>query len=196
MFAVVGLGNPGASYADTRHNVGFWVADELSKRWGGVGHWQAKLGCEFQKCTVSGSQEQVILVKPQKFMNLSGEACAPLLRFFKIPVEQLIVIHDEVALEVGRLQVRQGGGAAGHHGVEDIIAHIGGENFYRIRVGIGHPRDLHPSQNDVSSWVLARPGPEEKELLEDAVFAAANAMEVLIAKGLDTAQQKFNQKIR
>jgi len=147
-------------------------------------------------------------------MNLSGEASGPLLRFFKIETENTLVVYDELDLDPGVIRIRQGGSAAGHKGVSDMATHLSDTNFYRIRVGIGHPRKLllnddlsenteESSKNqrlkpkrpiDVSAWVLGRPRPEDKELLGHAVCDSADAVEVLLESGLEEAQGKFHRK--
>jgi len=193
LFAIIGLGNPGSEYEGTRHNAGFASIEHLRSNWFSSQAWNSKLGCEFLKGTAKGDIGPVLLVKPLKYMNLSGEACVPLLRFFKIATEQVVVVYDEVELELGRIQIRRGGGAAGHNGIKDLITHLGTQDFHRVRIGVGHPRDLEV-ERDVSSWVLARPGPKDKELLEDAVFDAAKATEMLLQDGLEKAQRHFNKK--
>lgn len=218
MFAVVGLGNPGARYAETRHSTGFEVVKCLAQRWAAVGSpggWKSKFGCDYAR--VQWESREGLLVLPQQYMNLSGEACVPLLRFFKVGVEEIVVVHDDLDLEPGVLRCKKGGSAGGHKGVGDIILHLGAEDFYRVRVGIGHPRgpgeqreteagdevnnerfwgDSCGSGPDVTSWVLSRPGPKEKELLEKAVSDAAEAVEVLLEQGLRAAQNRFHQRQR
>ena len=216
MFAIVGLGNPGQRYANTRHNVGFQVIDELASRSGlTASQWSSKFDCEFVKAQLGG--ESALLVKPQGFMNLSGETLVPLLRFFKVPPERVIVAYDELDLPCGALRLRCGGSAAGHGGVKDIIDNFTADRFFRVRVGIGRPGseeskeevqghsaaktgknqrnqvDSGPRSMSISSWVLGQPRPKEKELLEKAVRSAAEAVEVLILEGLTAAQQKFHR---
>lgn len=211
MFAVVGLGNPGKRYAGTRHNIGFDVVAELARRWGSS-DWQTKGKCEFQKVGIRNTN--VLLVLPQEFMNLSGQAASPLLRFFKVPSERLIVVYDELDLDPGVIRLRQGGSAAGHKGVTDLLRHLEDPGFYRIRVGIGHPRRILQAaaeeaesgksqgkqrtspkrQVDVSSWVLGHPRPEEKELLGHAVCDSADAVEMLLDTELKEVQGRFHRK--
>ena len=213
MFAIIGLGNPGSRYADTRHNVGFHVVDELANRMGLSGSdWNSKYNCEFSKTRLAG--EQVLLVKPQGFMNLSGETALPLLKFFKVSEEQVIVAYDEIDLPCGVVRLKQGGSAAGHNGVQDILDHFSQDKFFRVRVGIGRPGaeaedkidagqdtgknhrnkvDSGPRSMSISSWVLGQPRPKEKELLDKAVRSAAEAVESLILDGLSAAQQKFHR---
>jgi PTH1 family peptidyl-tRNA hydrolase len=200
LFAIVGLGNPGAKYQDTRHNAGFWAVDLLAKSLG-ITNWQKRDKTEFVKVEVAG--ESCVLVKPLKFMNLSGEALVPLMGFFKIAPEQLIVLHDDLDLETGMLRIKSGGGAGGHRGVENIKEKLGTADFYRVRIGVGHPRNLRDIEGlsgeeksrglvEVSDWVLQAPRPKERELLEEAVKKAVSAVEVLIKSGLETAQREFN----
>lgn len=213
MFAVVGLGNPGTNYAGTRHNIGFRIVKSLADAGGASsGRWQQKFGNDFLRTTIA--DESCLLLLPQRFMNLSGETSVPLLKYFKVSTEELIVVHDELDLAPGVIRLRRGGSAAGHRGVKDIIRHLGMDDFLRVRVGIGHPRrmaenppieaqagnvefnqgDRAHEDMDVSDWVLGRPGPKEKELLEKAVLDGANAVEILIAKGLEAAQRKYHRK--
>ena len=192
MWTVVGLGNPGSGYAETRHNVGFWVlsllAEVTSPGSGNALRWQEKFGCRFARCTLGG--EESVLVLPQLFMNRSGEALAPVMNYFRLKPEQLIVIHDDVDLPPGGLRLRRGGSAAGHHGVEDIVAQLGTTEFYRIRVGIGRPT----WGQEVTSWVLGRPDDAQTRVLLDTCKTAAVAVETLIKCGLETAQQRHNRR--
>jgi PTH1 family peptidyl-tRNA hydrolase len=182
-WAVVGLGNPGTRYAYTRHNVGFWVADELA----------SLLKCSFNQekfgCQIARSEE-LLLVKPQKYMNLSGEALAPLVRFFKIEAENVVVIHDDVDLKTGALVVKKGGGSGGQHGVEDIVRHLNSADFYRIRIGVGRAPGSLPGQ-DLSSWVLSEPKGQERSTLEITTKDAAKCALTLIRDGLEAARQGF-----
>lgn len=199
-WAILGLGNPGKKYASTRHNVGFWVVEKLA----GAATFRDEEQCRIARMEISGSD--CLLILPQQFMNLSGQAAVPIVRYHKVPVERVIVVYDEIDLPPGALQVRQGGSGGGHRGVEDVITHIGSTNFYRIRVGIGHPfrsanntdltqeRPQEQRLQDVGDWVLSKPGPQEKELLEATVSAAVSAIQILIGEGLKTAQNRFNRK--
>ena len=208
MFAIVGLGNPGAEYANTRHNAGAWVIEELHALLNPNG-WQRKFGCRFAKGKLA--TQEVLLGLPEKYMNRSGEALEPLLSFFKLTAEQLVVVHDELDLDVGIVRFKKGGGAGGHRGLQDIIRVLGTGDFYRVRIGIGHPRrcgkkegsEANPPSNPallggresggqeaVSDWVLSKPGPEEKELLVKAVLSARSALEVFLTEGLEAAQRR------
>jgi PTH1 family peptidyl-tRNA hydrolase len=169
--------------------------------------WQSKFSCLFTRQRIAG--ENCLLVIPQKFMNLSGEAVAPLLNFFKIDVEDVIVLYDELDLSPGAMKLKKGGSAAGHNGIKDLCRHIG-DGFIRVRIGIGHPRDhvaaileekgavmsggKRGTKVDVSSWVLSRPGPDDKELIQKAVSLTGGVVKVLIEDGLKAAQNRFHLK--
>lgn len=183
---VAGLGNPGREYVDTRHNMGFMVADELARRHGGS--FRGKFSGELAQVRLDG--RRVALLKPQTFMNLSGRPVAAALRFFKLPAEQLLVVHDEVDLELGRLQARLGGGLAGHNGLRSVGQHLGTQEFLRLRIGIGRPERGDP--RPVADWVLS---PFDEHVDVDALVArAADAAEAIGREGLEAAQQHFNER--
>lgn len=146
MILVVGLGNPGSEYARNRHNIGFMAADELVRRHS-FGPWRAKFQGEIAEGSIGGTK--VLVLKPLTFMNLSGQAVAAAARFLKVPVEDIVVIHDELDLAPGKLRVKRGGGAGGHNGLKSIDQHLG-QNYRRIRLGIGHPGD----KDRVAGYVL------------------------------------------
>lgn len=189
MKAIIGLGNPGSEYEATRHNLGFVVADLFARERGSS--WQEKFDCNFMRFQLEG--HPCLLVKPLKYMNLSGEAAVPLLKYFKVLAEDIVVLHDELDLVPGTVRVKLGGTAGGHNGVKDLISHLGTDKFVRVRLGIGHPRDIE-SRQDVSSWVLSRPRAEEKVLYEEAVVNAKDAVKEVLSRGLVSAQRKFNKK--
>ncbi|HYL31587.1 MAG TPA: aminoacyl-tRNA hydrolase [Stellaceae bacterium] len=178
MRLIVGLGNPGARYERTRHNVGFVTADAIHRRHA-FGPWRAK----FQGLLAEGALggKRLYLLKPQTFMNASGESVAEAARFYKIPVGELAVIHDEIDLEPGKLRVKQGGGAAGHNGLRSIDAQLG-DDYWRIRIGIGHPgvKEL------VEPYVLQNFSAEDQAWLPPLIGAIADAFPVLIADGAGT----------
>ncbi len=185
MKLICGLGNPGRAYAKHRHNIGFLIVDELAGR----------LGIEISKKAFGAKMgigkfdgEPVILAKPQTFMNLSGNAVSPLAGFYKCSFKDLIVIHDDIDLDAGRLKLSLGSGHGGHNGVKSIIDELGGNGFYRIRVGVGRP----PAGMDPADYVLHPFSKEEKEKVQEIVAEAANAVEELIKKGLESAQQKYH----
>jgi peptidyl-tRNA hydrolase, PTH1 family len=183
---VAGLGNPGREHARTRHNVGFMVADELARRHGGS--FREKFAGELAEVRVD--ERRVALLKPQTYMNVSGRSVGGALRFFKLPAEQLLVVHDEVDLELGRLQVRAGGGLAGHNGLRSVGEHLGTQDFLRLRVGVGRPERGDP--RPVADWVLS---PFDDHVDVEALVArAADAAETILREGVEAAQQVFNER--
>ncbi|HEX2112711.1 MAG TPA: aminoacyl-tRNA hydrolase [Gaiellaceae bacterium] len=183
---VAGLGNPGREYAATRHNVGFQVADELVQRHGGS--YRSKFSGELSDLRVDGGR--VAALKPQTYMNESGRSVAAAARFFKVPPAELLVVHDEVDLEPGRLQARQGGGLAGHNGLRSIAQALGTSDFLRLRVGVGRPGRGDP--RPVADFVLSPFDPEID--VDGLVRRAADAVETLVREGLEAAQQRFNER--
>jgi PTH1 family peptidyl-tRNA hydrolase len=166
---VAGLGNPGREYAGTRHNAGFWFVDELAVRLNASFASETKFGGEVAKAGA------LRLVKPMTFMNLSGRAVAALARFFTISPAEILVVHDELDLLPGKAKIKFGGGHAGHNGLRDIQAQLGSAEFWRLRIGIGHPRDSELSQQDVVDYVLKPPRPEELATIRDAMQRGLNA---------------------
>ena len=183
---VVGLGNPGDKYENTRHNVGFMTADVLAER-KGVPVQRLKFKALTTTLTLGGAQ--VLLMKPVTYMNLSGEAVGEAARFYKIPPERVLVISDDVSLPAGKLRIRRSGSAGGHNGLKNIIAHLGTDAFPRIKVGVGGKP--HPDY-DMADWVLGKPQGEDKKAVEAAVVRAADAVECLLAKGPEEAMNRFN----
>ena len=183
---VVGLGKPGDQYEHTRHNVGFAVADELAERCR-VPLQRLKFRALTNTVTLGG--QKVLLMKPVTYMNLSGEAVREAAAFYKVPPEHILVLSDEVALPPGKLRVRKGGSAGGHNGLKNIIAHLGSDQFPRIRLGVG--QKPHPDY-DMADWVLGKPQGEDKKAVEAAVVRAADAVECLLAKGPEEAMNRFN----
>ena len=183
---LVGLGNPGDQYENTRHNVGFMVADELAER-----HNIPVQRLKFRALTntVTVGDRKVLLMKPVTYMNLSGEAVHEAAAFYKIPPEHILVISDEVALAPGKLRVRRSGSAGGHNGLKNIIAHLGTDQFPRIRLGVGSKP--HPDY-DMADWVLGKFQGEDKKAVEAAVKKAADAAECLIREGVDKAMNQYN----
>lgn len=185
---VVGLGNPGKKYENTRHNTGFLVMDTLCR--------EHSVSCDrsrFRALTgeaVLGGK-RVLLLKPQTFMNLSGEAVREAAAFYKIPPERVLVIFDDISLPVGTLRIRAKGSAGGQNGVKNIIAQLGSEQFPRIKVGIGGKP--HPDY-DLADWVLSSFRPEEQEAMQDAAKRASAAVSELIEHGVPSAVQKYNGK--
>lgn len=185
MKLIVGLGNPGHEYRDTRHNVGFKVVDELASRCG-VNSWSEKFGGLEAKTRISDIS--LILVKPLSFMNLSGQAVQGFSAFYKIDTPDMLVIVDDVELPLGRLRARPGGGAGGHNGLKSVIQSLGTENFARLRVGVGRGE----GGKNLSTFVLGRFTDDEHEIISAAVLRAADATEVFIGKGIGPAMNMFN----
>ncbi|MBE9537142.1 MAG: aminoacyl-tRNA hydrolase [Proteobacteria bacterium] len=185
MKLIAGLGNPGSKYAMTRHNVGFMVADLLAERHG-INIGKEKKRSETGKGMIGGTP--IVITKPLTFMNLSGEAIAPLAAYLDIGVEDIIVIHDDLDLEFGRIKIKAGGGHGGHNGLKSLISHLNGREFTRIRMGIGKP----VAGGDVSSYVLSQFSAEEKKELINLIEHAADAVENIISKGADRAMNSFN----
>jgi peptidyl-tRNA hydrolase, PTH1 family len=183
---IAGLGNPGRGYADTRHNVGFMVTGELARRHGGS--FRGKFSGELADVRLDG--QRVALLKPQTYMNESGRSVGAAVRFYKLPPEQLLVVHDEVDLDLGRLQARLGGGLAGHNGLRSIGQHVGTSEFMRLRIGIGRPERGDP--RPVADWVLS-PFDEHVDV-EALVVRAADAAGTIAREGLEAAQQVFNER--
>ena len=180
------LGNPGPKYMSTRHNVGFIAGDILAERCG-VRINRLKFKALTALCKVSG--EKALLIKPQTFMNLSGESIREAMAFHKVPTERVIVVADDVALPAGKLRIRQSGSAGGHNGLKSIIARCGGEGFPRVKIGVGSPE--HPEM-DLADWVLQMLRGRELDELKDACKRACDAIECIIADGADRAMNRFN----
>ena len=183
---LVCLGNPGKQYENTRHNIGFLTADEIERRSGVKIN---KLRYRALTGEVKLGGERVLVMKPQTYMNLSGEAVKLAGAFYKIPPERVIVISDDVSLPLGKLRIRANGSAGGHNGLKNIIAHLGTDAFPRIKVGVGAP--AHP-EHEMVDWVIGNFTPAEKKVVSEAVGKAADAVECLIEKGVSEAQNKFN----
>jgi len=188
-FIVVGLGNPGAQYARTRHNAGFETLEVLSKRWG-VEISRKKLNGLVAETTYNG--HRVVLVLPQTFMNASGECVQPLLQWYKCPLENMIVIYDDIDLALGRLRVRKAGSAGTHNGMRSILSCLGNQQgFPRIRVGVG----AKPEGWDLADWVLSTYRlREEREEMEKAFTRAADCVEDWLKNGIEHAMQQYNGK--
>jgi PTH1 family peptidyl-tRNA hydrolase len=181
---VAGLGNPGRRHERDRHNVGWMVVDELARRHGGT--WRSKFNGSIAETRVGDLR--VALLKPETYMNESGKSIAAAARFFKVDTGALLVVHDDVDLEVGRLQARAGGGLAGHNGLRSITQALGTQDFLRLRVGVGRPERGDP--RPVADYVLSPFVPEDDP--EGLVAQSADAVEAVLADGLAVAQQRYN----
>ncbi len=188
-YLLVGLGNPGREYRANRHNLGFMTIDQLSSTL------DTRLSRVQSKALVgigALDENKVVLAKPQTYMNLSGQAVSSLLRFYKIPLERLLVIHDELDLPLGTLRLRPGGGSAGNRGLASIIQQLATQEFPRLRIGIGHP----PGQMSGADYVLQNFPATEQELLEMVLKRAVEATQVFVRSGLETAMNQYNGSLQ
>ena len=189
MFIIVGLGNPTAQYAGTRHNVVFDVIDAIAYKYN-ISVTERKHRAFCGKGMIAG--QKVILVKPQTYMNLSGESVRSVLDFYKVDVEtELLVIFDDVSLDVGQLRIRKKGSAGGHNGIKNIIQHLGTNVFRRIKVGVGEK----PKDYDLADYVLGHFSKAEKEQMEEGYKKAINAVELMLQDEIEAAMNEFNQKV-
>ena len=186
MYIIVGLGNPDRKYQGTRHNIGFDVVDAFAKRFS-----IDVINKKFNALVGTGVAEghKVVLVKPQTYMNLSGESVRRVLDFYKVDeTQELIVISDDISLDVGRLRIRKKGSAGGHNGLKNIILHLGHGNFHRIKVGVGKK----PTGYDLADYVLGHFSKEEQEVMEETAKRAVEALLVMMNEGADAAMNQFN----
>jgi len=186
---VVGLGNPGQNYRGTRHNVGFWVLDRLAERSGAAFRAEGELRkyAWFARTCLAGTD--VLLAKPRTYMNRSGRAVAALCRLYSTEPEELLIVHDDADLEVGRLRIRKGGGAGGHNGVRSLIEVLGESDFTRLRVGVRGPeRD----DEELADYVLSDFSDEDRPVAEEVCDLAADAIEHLIGQGLTATMNRYN----
>ncbi len=187
MYMVVGLGNPGLMYSTTRHNIGFEVIERLAYE-----H-HIKLSQKKHKALVgqgSIGQHKVLLAQPQTYMNLSGESIRQMIDFYKLETERLIVIYDDASLDLGRLRIRKKGSAGGHNGIKNIIAHLGTQEFPRLKVGIGHK----PPGWDIKDYVLSRFQEQEMPAIIQAVKTACDAIEIIVQQDMDKAMNLYNTR--
>ena len=186
---IVGLGNPGAEYARTRHNAGFWLVDELARRHGGTFRHEAKHQAELARVRIDG--EEIWLAKPMTYMNRSGGPVSSVLGFYKIPPAQMLVVHDEIDLPSGTIRFKDAGGAGGHNGLRDIIS-AQGEGFWRLRIGVGHPG----TSKDVVDFVLTHAGKEEQRVIDETIAAGADAIEVMLRDGAQIAMNRLHSRAK
>ncbi|GAB3222033.1 aminoacyl-tRNA hydrolase [Glycomyces halotolerans] len=187
---VVGLGNPGPKYAANRHNVGFMVADALAGRTGAKFAVSRKARAEISEARLGVGGPRLVLVKPMTYMNLSGDAVAPVAKYFGIEPESVIAVHDELDLPYGRLRLKRGGGEGGHNGLRSLSRSLGTKDYARVRFGIGRP----PGRQEAADYVLKDFSKAERADLDLNVELAADAVEAIIEKGLEAAQNTFNQR--
>ena len=187
MYIIAGLGNPTREYEKTRHNVGFDTIDVLADKLN-TSVDEKKFKGLYGKGIIAG--EKVILLKPQTFMNLSGESVREAADFYKVDPEHIIVIYDDISLDVGQLRIRKKGSAGGHNGIKNIIAHLGTQEFPRIKVGVG----AKPPKMDLADYVLSRFGAEEQKLMDEAFGEAAEAAVMMMTAGAERAMNHYNAK--
>lgn len=181
---IVGLGNPGQEYEATRHNAGFWLVDQLAREAGTT----LRLESRFHGMAARARlwNEEVWLLEPMTFMNRSGQAVSALAKFYKILPQEIVAIHDELDLPPGTVKLKRGGGAGGHNGLKDISAHLGTQDYWRLRIGIGHPRNMRPEgasappKEDVAGFVLKPPRREEQEHIDAALDRCLPALQLLV----------------
>ncbi|MDF0605279.1 aminoacyl-tRNA hydrolase [Neisseriaceae bacterium TC5R-5] len=183
---IVGLGNPGTDYEKTRHNAGFWLLDELC--WKYKGNWRTETKFHGEVARVSIENQEVWLLKPMTYMNLSGQAVLALAHFYKILPDEILVVHDELDLAPGIARFKQGGGHGGHNGLKDIAARLSTPAFWRLRLGIGHPGE----RNEVVNFVLKKPRAEEQTLLDEAITRCLQVLPQGIAGDLSQAMKTLH----
>jgi PTH1 family peptidyl-tRNA hydrolase len=185
---IVGLGNPGREYESTRHNVGFWWLDELAR----VDNFNFRSEAKFHGLAARGQLHghEVALLKPQTFMNLSGRAVGAIAQFYKILPSEILVVHDELDLQPGIARLKMGGGHGGHNGLKDIIAHLGTKDFWRLRIGIGHPGD----RAEVVNYVLNDPRTDERELIDEAMQHSLHVAHLVIEGKPEAAMLKLHTR--
>ncbi len=186
--AIIGLGNPGPKYTETRHNAGFRFVEQLARAHGGSFRQESKFHGELTDCFIEGAKYWCL--KPQTFMNLSGQAVRALLSFYRIEPQQILVAHDEIDLPPGDVRLKFGGGHGGHNGLRDIISHLGTKEFHRLRIGVGHPG----RKEQVVGYVLRSAPREEQALIDDSIDRALAVMPQLARGELDRAMQTLHTK--
>ncbi len=187
MHLVVGLGNPGRRYAQTRHNAGFHVVDRLAERWGARVE-RNQFGALVD--TVRIGDTPVVLAKPQTFMNRSGQAVASLRGFYKSTLDEIVVVYDEIDIDFSTVKLKQGGGHGGHNGIRDIQAKLGDNGFVRVRVGVSRP----PEGWDTADWVLSTFSSSEQQQLPEILDSAADAVELVLREGAQSAMTEVNAR--
>ena len=187
---VAGLGNPGREYSNTRHNAGFWFADELAARLA------VTFGAESRFAGEIAKAGEVRIVKPTTYMNLSGRAVGALARFFAVAPGEILVVHDELDLKPGEAKMKFGGGHAGHNGLRDVQAQLGSPDFWRLRIGIGHPRDSELTQQEVVDYVLKPPRVDERAAIDDALSRALTAWPAIAAGDMERAMMVLHTRGR
>ena len=183
--AVVGLGNPGSEYIQTRHNAGFWFVEHLASSAGGSFRHEARFHGELAK--IRFANQDLLLLKPMTYMNRSGQSAQALAAFFKLPPDEILVAHDELDLAAGTMRLKRGGGHGGHNGLRSLHEHLG-ESYLRLRIGIGHPGH----KDRVHGYVLSRPGADDEAAIHNGIQAAADALQIALTENWDKATQKLH----
>lgn len=185
---IVGLGNPGPEHKQTRHNAGFWFVDRITEQHHCRLKYEARFHGEVGRCELRG--HDCHLQKPSTYMNRSGQAVVALTHFFRIPRDEVLVVHDELDLPAGVVRLKRGGGHGGHNGLRDLIAHLGGNDFLRLRLGIGHPGN----RDQVIDYVLQRPSKQDCDLIQEAMDQAMEVMPLAVSGELERAMHKLHSK--
>ena len=189
MHLIVGLGNPGADYAKTRHNAGFLLVEKLAAQWKAGWNSERKFVARMAKAVHGGSK--ILLCEPQTFMNLSGESVAAVQQFYQLPLGNILVVVDDADLPLGEIRLRPGGGSGGHHGLESVAQHLGAKTYARLRVGIGRKNEAR----QITGHVLGKFSADENALLEKVLERAAGQLECWLGAGLQKAMNQFNGAI-
>jgi len=189
MHLIVGLGNPGAEYAKTRHNAGFLLVEKLAERW--KSSWTNERKFQARVARAESAGQKVLLAEPQTFMNLSGESVGALVQFYQLPVEKILVVVDDADLPLGEIRLRPGGGSGGHHGLESVAEHLGAKSYARLRLGIGRQHEAR----QITGHVLGKFSAAENALLEKVLERAAGQLECWLSAGLQKAMNQFNGAI-
>ena len=183
---VAGLGNPGEKYEQTRHNAGFWFVDEVARRFNALFKSESKYKSEVARCTIAGNDCR--LQKPMDFMNRSGLPVASLAAFYQIPRNSILIVHDDLDLSPGTIKLKRGGGHGGHNGLRDLIPHLGGNDFLRLRIGIGHPGH----RDDVVGYVLKHASRDEQTAIDQAIEEAVKLLPDIVDGNLDKAMKALH----
>jgi PTH1 family peptidyl-tRNA hydrolase len=189
---VVGLGNPGRKYEATRHNAGFWWIERLARGARAEFRNEARFHGDVSKVAMRAGD--IWLLKPATFMNQSGRAVAALAGYYKIASAQILIVHDELDLAPGTVRLKKGGGTGGHNGLNDIAAHLGTKDFWRLRIGIGHPRDRAATEQEVLDYVLHKPGAEDQAAIDDAISRALDVWPLIAEDMLEAAMLHLHTK--
>lgn len=190
---IAGLGNPGAEHDTDRHNAGFWFVDRIARAQGANWRTEARFHGELARAQIGGAD--VWLLKPGTYMNRSGQSVSAVARFYRISPAEILVAHDELDLPPGTIRLKQGGGSGGHNGLKDISAAMGGPQYWRLRIGIGHPRDLYPGR-EVIDFVLARPSREEQQSIDARMELALDQVPALAQGHFERAGQRLHTQPR